>query len=83
MYNIHMYGCTCNFSPLLMLNFTLIFYYNNLDLYRLQNVVILLAEYMAFLHPALGQNWDISLQFSSAGIFFYSLVGLIPSTPIH
>ena len=31
-----------------MLNFTLIFYYNNLDLYRLQNVVILLAEYMAF-----------------------------------
>lgn len=70
MYNIHMYGYTCNFSPLLMLNFTLIFYYNNLDLYRLQNVVILLAEYMAFLHPALGQNWDISLQFSSAGIFF-------------
>ena len=38
---------------------------------------------MAFLHPALGQNWDISLQFSSADIFFYSLDGLVPSTPIH
>ena len=38
---------------------------------------------MAFLYPALGPNWDISLQFSSAGIFFNSLVGLVPSTPIH